>query len=223
MRQLILIFLALLLITSTATAATLTVDDSGGKQYKTIQSAVNAAKTGDTIYVYAGTYPETVTIRDKTLTFQGEKASTGYKYPTVYGFYFGWTEYNAGAGNVNGFKITDSGIEYNVIGSNTVRNNYFNGCGVDCSGQVCSNNIIKNNQFYKGGIALWESYDNEITGNKFSYAPVGLSLREGASCTTISGNTFSYCNVGVQVYSIPSYLTGNTYVKNKINIQTGVE
>ena len=54
---------------------TLTVDDSGGKQYKTIQAAVNAAKSGDTIYVYAGSYPETVTVNrpDMLLYFQEKR------------------------------------------------------------------------------------------------------------------------------------------------------
>jgi len=34
----------------------LTVDDSGGKQYTTIQGAINAAQNGDTIKVWPGTY-----------------------------------------------------------------------------------------------------------------------------------------------------------------------
>ena len=50
-----------------AGAVTITVDDSGGADYLTIQEAVNAANPGDTIYVYNGTYNEDIYI-DKTIT-----------------------------------------------------------------------------------------------------------------------------------------------------------
>jgi pectin methylesterase-like acyl-CoA thioesterase len=42
--------------TAPVAAVTLTVDDDGGADYTTIQAAVNAASSGDTIYVRAGTY-----------------------------------------------------------------------------------------------------------------------------------------------------------------------
>ena len=40
--------------------ATITVDDSGGKDHTTIQAALNAASGGDTIEVYSGTYGEDI-------------------------------------------------------------------------------------------------------------------------------------------------------------------
>ena len=56
-----------------ATRATRYVDDSGGQTYRTIQSAVNAANPGDTIFVYPGTYIEKVAV-GKTLTLTGSGA-----------------------------------------------------------------------------------------------------------------------------------------------------
>ena len=50
-------------------AATLTVDDSGGADYTTIQGAVNNAGTGDTILVYNGMYYENVDV-NKQLTIR---------------------------------------------------------------------------------------------------------------------------------------------------------
>ncbi len=57
----------LLLLTITAHAATLQVPSSS---YPTIQSAINAASTGDTILVAPGTYPENLTIDTKEITLR---------------------------------------------------------------------------------------------------------------------------------------------------------
>lgn len=58
--------LTVLLHASTALAADRHV--GSGYVYSTIQSAVNAASTGDTILVHAGTYPEHVVIDDAGIT-----------------------------------------------------------------------------------------------------------------------------------------------------------
>lgn len=66
---------ALSLSIFTSKAAVLTVDDDGvqcpGAPFNTIQAAVTAAHSGDTIRVCPGTYPEQVRI-DKRLTLKGQ-------------------------------------------------------------------------------------------------------------------------------------------------------
>lgn len=222
--KLLSIFLMLTILASTATAATLTVDQKCGP-YKTIQKAVNAAHDGDTIYVKAGTYKETVQTDGRHLIFQGAKVNGKYVYPSVYGFNFGY-DYNIqypGSGDINGFKIVKTGVSYGVIGNNIVRNNYFYNCGVGAGGQTCSGNTIMNNKFTGNynynGVDLTECYDNSIIGNTFSKARNGVVLRWGAGCSTITKNTFSGCKVGFLSSYIPDVLLGNTYKGNKINIK----
>lgn len=60
-----------LLLVNGASAATWTVDDSGGANYTQIQDAIDNANEGDTIFVYNGIYYENIII-NKGLILQGE-------------------------------------------------------------------------------------------------------------------------------------------------------
>lgn len=214
-KYIITVILILTLLVSAASAASLTVGSKA--TYKTVQSAVNAAQNGDTINVLTGTYPERVFINDKHLNFVGQSG----KYPTVYGFVMGQSTNGLGAANINGFRITKYGVIGGRFSGNTIRNNYFVNCGVS-GGEGWWNNNFINNQFTNGGIHLeGGSRDNVVTGNTFYKAKIGLELIQGAYCTKISGNTFSNCVIGVKIKAITSVLTGNKYIKNTINIQTG--
>lgn len=60
-----------------ARAATLVVAKDGGGSYKTVQSAINAAKSGDTIQIKNGTYSEQINITTSNLKLIGQsKAGT---------------------------------------------------------------------------------------------------------------------------------------------------
>jgi len=68
------LLLFLILYSFSAWAAEIYVDDDGGKDYTTIQAAINAADPGDTIFVYNGTYNENVLV-NKTINLIGNSSS----------------------------------------------------------------------------------------------------------------------------------------------------
>ena len=76
MSPLTLLLAAVGALTSTASAATLSVDPSSTTAYATIQDAIDAATTGDTITVVAGTYTECLNLGGLDLTITGAASST---------------------------------------------------------------------------------------------------------------------------------------------------
>ena len=144
------------------------VDDDGTADYTTIQDAINAAHSGDTIYVFNGTYQENIQV-DKTLILEGENpASTildGLEKDTV-------IRLTADEVTITGFTITNSknssneaGIylssNYTIISNNIISEN--KGYGIYSENtrghQIISNSITKN---YYDGISLISSKDNTI-------------------------------------------------------------
>lgn len=204
-------FVLLIFLVSTASAATLSVGSKA--KYHTIQSAVNAAKDGDTINVAAGTYKENVVVDNKHLKIIGQKG----KYPTVYGFKN--NEQDQGF-DINGFKITKYGVSYVFnTASALVRNNYFMNCNLYIGGQV-GDFTIMNNQFIgpKAGISGYDTSYLSITGNKFTKCNIGF---EGSLMWTpiVSKNIFTQCGTAVKLYDVPlSGFNGNKYIKNTKNI-----
>lgn len=213
MRKALSIILMFIFLCSVASAATLQVP----AKYKTIQSAVNSATTGDTICVSAGTYKENVIIADKSLSFVGQ----GGKYPTVYGFMMTNTNDMVGSANVAGFTINRDGVQGGFDGGNTIRNNKFVNCDFyGGSGSTFYNNLIINNLFTNGGVYFYdESRDNTIIGNTFSKSKIGICVSGGSICSSITKNTFSGCKVAAQLERVPSGMIGNIYKNNIVNIK----
>ena len=144
--------LAVIAFTGIASASTIYVPGD----YSTIQAAVNAAYSGDTIIVRDGTYTENVKV-DKRLTIRSENGpnSTIVLAKDPDGFVF---EVTADHVKINGFTIGGAygGILlYYADYCNILNNN-------------CSNSSL--------GIYLWYSKNNKLIGNKCLNNGCGIYL-----------------------------------------------
>jgi len=208
-KQIIIITFTVLLITiifsgcneEEKKSKTIYVDDSGGEDYTSIQSAINAAVSGDTIYVYSGTYEENIVI-NKTITLIGENNVNTIINGSDYGYVL-----NISANHVS-------------ISSFTIQNSRFYSCGIYINSNYNSitNTILSNNV---DGLYLSYSSDNVISGNT-----IIDNLGDGINFQ-ISSNNAIYGNkiennygIGINFY----YSSNNTISDNTIsnNAEEGV-
>lgn len=203
-----------------------------------IQAAINAAISGDTVYVLEGTYLEHITIRTPSLTLQGENRET-----TIID--------GGGSGNViyinhNTHRVTISGLtvtngEYgirlpNTHGSNVVQyltvrdaiitSNKMDGiegallcCGT-ASNSLIEDSVLSNNiqdGFYVHQFGYSTIRNCEVFGN----GRHGLNL---ASTTDIlATNNKVHDNVGIGIYLAPteySIVEKNNVYSNDIGIKS---
>jgi parallel beta-helix repeat protein len=110
-------------------------------------------------------------------------------------------------------------VELSDGGHITIQNCEFTNCGIDIWSQTCTKCKILNNKLINGGILLYETYDNTVTGNNIYGAKIGLQMGGGATCKSITKNTFQKCQVAAQLEKVPASMTGNIYKNNKVNIK----
>jgi parallel beta-helix repeat protein len=206
MRKLLSILLIFAFIMSIGAASAATLNVPGN--YKTIQGAINAAHSGDTIKVASGTYKENLKITDKTVSL------TGSYYPSIYGCSFA----AGGRGKLYGFAVTKNGVSLSESGNDIIQNCAFTNCGISIITGSCSDNQLINNKITNGGICIFDSQNNIITGNYIYKGKIGLTLSDGASCKLVTKNTFKNCDVGVKMESkAGDWMINNIYSGNKKN------
>ncbi len=198
------ILFTLSFISQPVAGATLYVGGAGSGNYTTIQSAVDVAVDGDTIYVYSGTYYENITISKapllehipKSLNLIGEDKSTtiidgggleGIKVGS------GFWDPNE-AINITGFTITNSsiGIQPNDAAMNIYDNIIVNNdAGIappifaDSTIKSIKNNNISNNNL---GIIIDTTLGFKIENNEFYNNSQAIYIIEGGS--GVYNNTF---------------------------------
>jgi parallel beta-helix repeat protein len=185
------------IIFQTAHAATVYV--GVGETYSTIQSAINAAKAGDTIVVRDGTYDGGGSVNKKLYI----KSENGYESTTVIGRFYinanfvtldGFTIYYATSemhGNQPGIKLSSASncvIVNNRCGFSPSAFNY-SGINVDwtCNDNVISGNICNYN--WDRGIFIGGS-NNQCFNNICKYNTFGITVEVGTNIT-VTGNTCS--------------------------------
>jgi parallel beta-helix repeat protein len=151
---------------------TIYVDDDGGADYTKIQDAVDNATSGDTIYVYAGTYNENIVV-SITINLVGEDKDT-----TI----------------IHGVDETDDALEINSnwcnISEFTIENGGSNSGGIRVKADHCSifDSIFDDN--IDRGIFVESSEYTEISDSTFSENNQGLYIYM-SDYTTISSNVVS--------------------------------
>jgi len=149
------------------TAADPNEDGSVLHPFDSIQEGIDAAASGDTVQVAAGTYNETITLNKSGITLQGDnKASIikgGKEFPVIY-----CENINGDETVVTGFEISGSYHGIQCVGStNNLRivDNRIYATGIDILLENVANATIKENLL--GGIQLYESRAT-IEDNRFS-------------------------------------------------------
>jgi parallel beta-helix repeat protein len=172
--------------------------------YTTIQEAINMAIEGDTVFVYSGTYFESVNVdkiinltgenRDKTI-IDGSGGGVGI-YVSV-----DWV-------NITGFNVTNCGI--NPVDSGIKLDNVHN-----C--RIAQNNIFSNDH---EGIHLYSSSYNIIADNNVFSNSDGISMELNSNYNTIANNSASN-NIDIGIYitsSIFNTISNNIASDNRYGI-----
>jgi parallel beta-helix repeat protein len=178
--------------------STFYVGGLGPGNYTNIQSAIDAASSGDNIFVYNGTYFENVNI-GKSIKLQGQDMKS-----TIID----------GEGNHNAVNIISDGV---TLSGFTINNSEV-GIVLDSSSNTKINaNTILNMDV---GIWLYDSSHNKITNNSINNNLVGIELLSSSDYNVITDNNIQYNAFGLMLYTA-SY---NTIKKNTIkqNDESGI-
>jgi len=155
------------------------VGGSGSGNYSTIQSAINDANPGDTVFVYSGTYHQDHIDVNKTICLLGEDMNATIINSTSYGIWI----FIDGV-EVSNFTIENSSTGIGVGSSNTIIHNckfrfiQRQGCLVSCG----SNHKFINNWIYgwDKGIVLTtnDSKNNILIGNKLMNCSIYMDTED---------------------------------------------
>lgn len=206
---------------------TIYVGGTGTGNYTSIQDAIDAADDNDVIYVYNGTYQESLNI-DKSITLVGENnentiidgqgESYVVKLNTDYVTITSFTIQNSGDIFPNaGINV---GTKGNVITDNRLVNNYYGMVLLyPTSHNTISNNYIANNN--QCGIYFSGAKHNILRGNIVYNQPFnGFGLYDFSDYNIIENNTLShnkFCGINIRD-SFYNQVDNNRFIGNNVGI-----
>lgn len=209
-------YLASMILPVSVKATTLYVGGTGPGNYTTIQSAIDDATPGDTIYVFSGIYSELVKV-DKTLSLVGEDRNEtiidGMGLGHVVNITADWVNFTGfkvtGGGSGNHAAVYLFGVQDCYVANNNASSNIKHGIYLVLSdNNTITNNVLWDNYF---GIYLWDSNGNDIVGNIVSSGTSrGINLLNSDN-NTVSNNFVKGNRRGIALWWGS---TGNTLINN---------
>jgi len=214
MSRLITITAALALLTP-CLAETITVDDDGPADHRSIQAAIDNSWHGDTIVVKPGVYRERVVFNGRRITVRSEHPDdpavveatviAGSSDASV-AFEFNENEESV----LTGFTITGAGIAC-LAASPTISGNIIRDCtGPGIRGLNDARPTIRNNQILDNALEGVYSCDGLIQGNTISGNAAGIAFCHGP----ILDNVIAANGDAGGIYSCDGEIAGNTVTSN---------
>jgi len=213
------------------------VGGTGEGNYTTIDDAIWDSRDGDTVFVYNGTYYETLVIGFE-INLIGEN-----KYTTIIdgsnGTYSDVIKINTDNVKISGFTIQISthngygdGIECMwfsnlIIECNIIRD--IIGCGISISKDFngpATNNVIANNIIMNNNVGViiqcpgwnYEIENNNITNNTITNNNKGIQLYRSYNNTIRNNNITNNLKIGLNVIdSKPNFIIKNNFIGNRRN------
>jgi parallel beta-helix repeat protein len=217
-----------LIILNIGFASAATLNAGQGQTYATIQSAIDAAQTGDIISVAEGTYSENLVVKtngisiigknkEKTI-IDGKKTGSVIKIDQANNVKVsGFTVQNSGGsgqsdGGISLYRANNNFIANIILVNNVMGISIYEGS----SNNIVSGNDIKSNGKY--GIFIFSSGDNKIYNNNIQNNKIGIycdSARTNSfySNNLIDNNDQAYDNSGLNSWDDGK--SGNYWNPNK--------
>jgi len=200
---------------------TLYVGGSGPNNYSTIQSAIDDAVDGDTVFVYEDSSPyyENVDL-DKSINLIGENKETtvidaGFELQVIYVI--------ANKVTICGFTLRNGNIGlYGSTNDSVISDNIFSSLQGGIILAYSSNNIFSGNTVnncYEVGLAIsYSSNNNILSDNVFTSAYFGVYLLGSCIGNRIYENTIKYCIYGIWIHwSFLTIIKKNNFMNNELN------
>ncbi|MFA5772301.1 MAG: NosD domain-containing protein [Thermoplasmata archaeon] len=215
------IFFIITMIAVNSSARTITVDDSGGMDYTTIQAAVNASNASDTVYIYNGVYSESVAV-NKSISIAGESTQAIIRGANVAGSK--GIAVTASNVSISNLKLEKFGYGIHVLAgtNNSMSNISITECD-SCIGLFSSTgNIVSDvvmTDCTTEGICIVESSGNTIsrvTITDCSYDGIYASF---SPSTTITNASLTRCAEGIYLaFCSNSYISHSSVTKSNLGI-----
>ncbi|MHC1756950.1 MAG: NosD domain-containing protein [Methanosarcina sp.] len=219
-------FLLLLLSSGSAAARRITVGSDENKDFPSIQEAVNAAESGDTVYVYNGLYVENIyldkEISVRSISGKPEKNIVMAKNPGDHVFHVIANNVTISGFSINGANDTQkAGIYLEnthgiMISNNNLSSNHL-GVYLDSSNTNMLNlNDISENDI---GIFLNASEDNWIINNKVKMNSLNGIFLEASNGNQLKGNLLHFnTEYGLMLSNSSKNLIYDNYFQNSENV-----